>query len=273
MQQLSPELHDRYDTLGFLELSAFLMPTEVAALQQEITRLAGEETPGRVLEKDGRLVRALHGCHLTSPICRRLTALPRLVGLAESVLGGPVYVHQFKVNFKAAFGGDVWPWHQDFIYWRKEDGMRESTVTNLLLFIDEVNEFNGPLMLIPGSHRHGMIDTAAKANGNAGADWEANVSADLKYSLDRATIEGLVVANGIVAPKGPAGTALLFHPNLAHASVPNLSPFNRTVLIVTYNRVDNPPRSTGTPRPEFLVSRDLTAIAPVAEDSLVASEA
>jgi ectoine hydroxylase-related dioxygenase (phytanoyl-CoA dioxygenase family) len=135
-----------------------------------------------------------------------------------------------------------------------------------MLFIDEVTEFNGPLMLIPGSHRSGMIDVDARTAAEDQPAWVANVSADLKYSLDRDTIAALVQAKGIVAPKGPAGTVLLFHPNLAHASVPNLSPFDRTVLIVTYNRVDNVPVPRGAPRPEFLVSRDQTPVTAGADD-------
>ena len=255
-----------YAALGFFELPAFLGPSEIDVLRREIGVLASQDAPGRVLERDGTLVRALHGCHLTSRICRRLTELPRMVDVAESVLGGRVYVHQFKINFKAAFGGDVWQWHQDYIFWRKEDGMRAPHVLNLMLFVDDVTEFNGPLMVIPGSHRSGMIDVEPRSTGGEG--WRTNFSADLKYSLDQATIAGLVDANGIVAPKGRAGTALVFHPNLAHASVPNLSPYDRTVLIVTYNRVDNVPVADGSPRPEFLVSRDPTPVTPVSEDVL-----
>ena len=90
---------------------------------------------------------------------------------------------------------------------------------NLMIFLDEVTEFNGPLMLIPRSHRHGMIDVEA-ARGNGG--WQDNVAADLKYSLDREAVAKLVTEGGITAPKGPRGSVLLFHPNLAHASAPNL---------------------------------------------------
>lgn len=256
----------RYDADGYVELPGFLRPGEIDLLRREIDVLAAENSPGRVLERDGRLVRALHGCHLTSDICRRLTELPRMVELAQQTLGGLAYVYQFKVNFKAAFGGDVWQWHQDYIFWRKEDGMRDPHVVNVMLFIDEVTEFNGPMMVIPGSHRSGMIDVEARAAAQNQPAWVANVSADLKYSLDRDTIAAMVRAKGIVAPKGPAGTVLLFHPNLAHASVPNLSPADRTVLIVTYNRVDNVPVPHGAPRPEFLVSRDRTPVTAGADD-------
>jgi len=267
---LSPAQIEQYRTDGYVELPDFLTTTEVDLLREEIGRLAAEDSPGRVLERDGKLVRALHGCHQTNGLCKRLTELPRMVGLSEQVLGGKVYVHQFKINFKAAFGGDVWQWHQDYIFWRKEDGMRAPHVLNIMLFVDEVTEFNGPLMVIPGSHMAGMIDVGPKVAGDEG--WKASFSADLKYSLDQDTIAGLVQNRGIVAPKGPAGTALLFHPNLAHASVPNLSPLDRTVLIVTYNRVDNVPVPEGERRPDFLVSRDATPLTPLSEDVLMAPE-
>jgi hypothetical protein len=91
------------------------------------------------------------------------------------------------------------------------------------------------------------------------------VAADLKYSLDRETIAGLVREGGIVAPKGPRGSVLIFHPNLAHASVPNLSPWDRTMLIVTYNSVANVPVPAGEPRPAFLVSRDTRPLVALTE--------
>jgi len=260
---LSPSELSRYRDVGYIELPQLLSRDEVRRLKDEVVRLAGVDDPGRVLERDGRLVRALHGSHLTSDVCRRLTELPRMVSLAESVVGGPVYVYQFKINFKASFGGDVWPWHQDYIFWRDEDGMPAPHVVNIIVFVDEVTEFNGPLMIIPGSHKHGVIDARVRETTPGG--WLPDVSADLKYSLDAGAVGTLAGEGGIVAPKGEAGTGLLFHPNLAHASVPNLSPFDRTMLIVTYNRVDNVPLGRGPARPGFLVSRDTTPVVAGAE--------
>ena len=71
---------------------------------------------------------------------------------------------------------------------------------------------------------------------------------------------------GVVAPKGRAGSVLLFDCNLAHASPPNLSHLGRTIALFTYNRVDNAPPASALHRPEFLVSRDTRPI--VAEHSL-----
>jgi ectoine hydroxylase len=70
-------------------------------------------------------------------------------------------VHQFKINSKAAYRGDVWEWHQDYIFWQREDGMPTARVVNAVVFLDDVNEFNGPLLLIPTSHHLGVIDVPA----------------------------------------------------------------------------------------------------------------
>ena len=48
---------------------------------------------------------------------------PRLVEPLRQLFGEDVYVHQFKLNAKAAFEGDVWQWHQDYGTWARDDGM------------------------------------------------------------------------------------------------------------------------------------------------------
>ena len=141
------------------------------------------------------------------------------------------------------------------------------------IFLDEVTEFNGPLLLIPGSHRAGVIDTSAKQtvladhyaddDGSDRPSWISNLTADLKYSLGKDEISRLVQTNGIEAPKGPAGTVLLFDANIAHASTNNISPFDRVVTLITFNSVENIPVDVPNPRPEFLVSRDYAPVTPL----------
>ena len=66
-------------------------------------------------------------------------------------------MHQYKVNAKAAFDGEVWQWHQDYGTWARDDGMPEPRAMNIAVFLDEVSAINGPLMFIPGSHREGVL--------------------------------------------------------------------------------------------------------------------
>ena len=143
------------------------------------------------------------------------------------ILGSEVYVYQFKINAKAAFGGDIWEWHQDYVYWQKEDGMPNPRATNVIIFLDEVNEFNGPLFFIPGSHKEGVIEMPAREAGTEISN-EHNpgwLSSQLKYTLDRETVAQRIAKYGILAPKGPAGSVLFTHPNTIHCSPSNMSPF------------------------------------------------
>ncbi|MEK8173406.1 phytanoyl-CoA dioxygenase family protein [Streptomyces sp. M19] len=138
-------------------------------------------------------------CHARSaserPFFREFVRLPRLLHLARHVLGGDVYVHQFKINAKAAMRGEVWEWHQDSYFWQREDGMPDPLALNIVIHLDEANEFNGPLFLIPGSHHAGEVPTergpADEPQDGAGpaaeapaSDWRATVAARLKYRLD-----------------------------------------------------------------------------------------
>src|SRR5206468_5035247 len=135
---------------------------------------------------------------------------------------------------------------------------------------DEVTEFNGPLFIVPGSHRSGVIDVPDASASQRSNGWQASFSADLKYSIDQQTLAGLVSRSGIVAPKGPRGTVLLTHCHVVHGSPPNMSPYDRTLAIVTYNSVENALLPVEKPRPDFLVCRNFTPVVAVADDALMA---
>src|SRR5438876_9555783 len=68
------------------------------------------------------------------------------------IYGEPVYMHQFKINGKMAFDGDVWQWHQDFGTWLNDDQMPEERAMNVALFLDAVNALNGPVVFTAGLH-------------------------------------------------------------------------------------------------------------------------
>lgn len=251
---------------GYLFLPGCFSPEEVEEMQAELPALFSEDSPGRVLEKGTQQVRSVYGSHRNNELFARLVRDPRVLEPARKILESDVYVHQFKINAKLAFVGDVWEWHQDYIFWQKEDGMPTARVVNVVVFLDEVTEFNGPLLFIPGSHQAGVLDPGKRKGEAAQAEapsWQADVAADLSYTLTKEMIADMVRARGIVAPKGPSGSVLFFDANVAHGSGPNMSPFDRKLMLVTYNSVLNVPAPRETPRPEFLCSRDFTAIRPL----------
>ena len=246
---------------GYVVLPGLFSPEEVAMLGEEASRILSSERPEVVREKDGRTARTAFAAHTYNGAFARLGRHPRLIEPAMQLVGGPVYIHQFKINAKAAFDGDVWQWHQDYGTWARDDLMPEPRALNVALFLDDVTACNGPLMLIPRSHREGKLE--------AGHDLETT-SYPL-WTLDHATVARLAQAGGMVAPTGAAGTVMLFHCNLVHASPSNISPWNRTIVYISACHVDNHIRRFQ--RPEWIAHRDFTAIACLDDDCLSASAA
>jgi ectoine hydroxylase len=81
-------------------------------------------------------------------------------------------------------------------------------------------------------------------------------------------VRQLADAGGIVAPIGGPGTGLFFHGNLVHGSTANLTPWGRTIVYVSANRVDNAIRRFK--RPEYIAHRDFTPIEALPDDCLTA---
>jgi ectoine hydroxylase len=228
---------------------------ESAFLRSEADRLYGLDREEVWRESSGAPRTAFAAQAYSEPF-RVLGVHPRLVEPLVQLLGGPVYLHQYKVNAKAAFDGEVWQWHQDYGTWQRDDDMPEPLAMNIAVFLDEVSAANGPLLFIPGSHREGVYQ--------AGHDL-ATTSYPL-WTLDRETITRLATERGIVAPTGPPGCVLVFHGNLVHASPPNISPFGRVIAYLSLCRVDNHIRRFK--RPEWIAHRDFAPIEPVADSAL-----
>jgi ectoine hydroxylase len=259
---------DAYRTDGYLILPACFQAAELAALKDEVAKEFVIDSERRVLEKGGTMVRSVYGCHAENEAFGRLVRDPRLLEPAVQLLGDQAYIYQFKINAKAAFGGDLWEWHQDYAFWLHEDGVPEPNLINIVLFLDEVTEFNGPMLMVAGSHREGVIDCRPLGGQPQGYEqapsWVSNLTADLKYSVGKEQLARLAGRYRLVSAKGPRGSVLLFHPNLVHGSAVNMSPFDRMIAIATYNRVDNLPRPKAVRRPWFLVGEDATPLAPLA---------
>ena len=268
--RLTNEQLRSYADNGFLFLPDYVSDMEIGLIKNEIPALFEEDTPRRVVEKNG-VVRSVYGSHVSNETLRQLSRHPGLVEPAMQIVDDEVYIYQFKINAKVAFSGDVWEWHQDYVFWLKEDGMPCARVTNVVVFLDEVNEFNAPLFLIPGSHKEGVIDVAAQdsLNGNH-APWLSNLTADLKYSLNQNIVARLVTKYGITAPKGRAGSVLFFDSNIVHGSTNNISPFDRRLVLITFNSVRNAPPVTEKSRPDFLMSRDTEPVVALAAEVALA---
>ncbi|MGK7897465.1 MAG: phytanoyl-CoA dioxygenase family protein [Xenococcus sp. (in: cyanobacteria)] len=262
-----------YEEKGFVLLENLFSDDRIKEITTKLSSISWEDKPGTVMESDGKTLRGIHEDPTKTGLLERISQHPSIVEPAMQILGSQVYIHQLKINFKAPFNGDHWPWHQDYIYWKQEDGMPTARAVNTMIFLEEVNEFNGPLCLIPGSHKQGVISSLTQTKPDSddpGApEWMSSFKSDLKYTTPEETVSNLVKNFGIEAPKGQRGSVLFFHPNCVHASANNISPFPRKIAIITYNSVKNIPIAPENKRPDFLVGRDYRAIKPLPEKVLI----
>jgi ectoine hydroxylase len=254
--ELTPAQVERFERDGYLMLPGLFDAAEVAVLRQAAAEVFAMDRVEVVRERDGATARTAFAAHTYHEAFRRLGRHPRMVEPVKTLLGGPVYMHQYKVNAKAAFDGDVWQWHQDYGTWARDDAMPEPRAMNIAVFVDAATEFNGPLWLIPGSHREGVYE--------AGHD-ETTTSYPL-WTLDHATVARLCERGGIFSAKGEAGSMLMFHGNLVHASPPNISPWGRTIVYLSLCHVDNHIRQFK--RPEWIAHRDFAPIECLDDDCL-----
>lgn len=245
--KLTQEQIKAYDEEGYILLPSLFSQQEAALMKSRLPALYQLDRDEVIKEKSGA-VRTVFAAHTFDDVFAQVARHPRLIEPARQLLDSDVYMHQFKINAKAAFNGDIWQWHQDFGTWHQDDGMPEARAMNVAIFLDEVNEFNGPLMFIPRSHKLGRLE----------ASHDRSTTSYPLWTLDNDKVAELVEQGGIVAPKGVAGTVLIFQSTLVHASCPNLSPWDRNTLYVTTNSVDNAIRKFQ--RPDYIAHRDFTPI-------------
>ena len=246
----------QFDEEGWIFIPDCFSPEEVAVLNAEGEKIYGEEREEVWRETSGA-PRTAFAAHLYNEAFAILGRHPRLIEPLEQLFGEQVYMHQYKVNAKAKFTGDVWQWHQDFGTWHRDDGMPEPRAMNISVFLDEVFPFNGPLMLIPKSHKHGVL----------AAGHDTSTTSYPLWTLDEETVERLVDEGGLVAPTGKPGGVLMFHGNLVHGSSGNITPFPRKIVYLTLNAVSNYIRKPT--RKEWIAHQDFAPIIPCADDALM----
>ncbi len=142
----------------------------------------------------------------------------RMTDCIADLIGPNVKLHHTKINSKLPGGHTEVKWHQDFTFTPHSN----DDVVTALLMVDEVTGENGPLEVLPGSHRgalyglwHNGVFTGA-------------VSDDVAEGCRKQAVECT----------GPAGSVCLMHTRLLHGSAPNRSTAPRTLFICVYSAED-----------------------------------
>lgn len=255
---LLAETLEQYQRDGFIFFDSFLDRDSVMDLSAEMDRLRAEaagDDPAVIREPSANTIRSVFDVHKKSAAVDALIRDPRLLGPVRQILGGPVYVHQSRINYKSGFDGAPFYWHSDFETWHSEDGMPRMRSVSVQISLAESNSLNGPLMLIPGSHLH-YVACVGEPQDNL---YTLSLRRQDHGVPDRASLSALMKQGGVVSPMGPAGSMVLFDCNTIYGSNSNITPRPSTSLFIVYNSVENRlthPFGRTEPRPSFLADRE-----------------
>lgn len=263
---LNAAQRDAYQENGFLLLPELFSPKEVERMFNEMQSMredfanAGREEV--IAEPGSGDVRSIFNVHRLNALFANVVRDPRVLNVAREILGSEVYIHQSRINYKPGFNGKEFYWHSDFETWHSEDGMPAMRALSCSILLTDNDEFNGPLMLMPGSHRHYV--------SCAGETPEENYKKSLKKQEigvpDQILLRYLSDMGGIASCKGKAGSVVFFDCNTMHGSNGNITPYPRSNVFFVYNSIENQlgaPKGGLKPRPEYIATRQgIAALAP-----------
>jgi len=249
---------DSFQREGFLLFEGMFSPPEMTVLEAALPEIT-DPSRGRVgFDQASGMVRLSHGAHLYNETVRRLSQHPKLVRPAQRLLDTEFHVYQSRLTIKPGMSGvqaSGWVWHQDFSTWHRSDGMPEPRALVTFTFLDDVTAANAPLLVIPRSHRRGMLGTIPGTD----AGYE-------NVAIEPDTVREISQQAGVIALTGPKGTVAFMDCNLVHGSTENISPLRRALLTVVFNPVDN---CAQHPRNEYWATAKVVPVQPLAEDCLL----
>lgn len=259
---LSAAQCERYREHGYLLLPQLFAPEEVALLAEQSALLracaeAGAPRAGVIAEPGSGALRSIFDVHRDDALFARLVRDPRLLNAARAILGSEVYIHQSRINYKPGFDGKEFFWHSDFETWHTEDGMPAMRALSCSILLTDNDEHNGPLLLMPGSHRHFISCVGATPEQH----YKQSLQRQQAGLPDPVLLRYLADLGGIVSCTGKAGSVVLFDCNLMHGSNGNITPYPRSNVFFVYNSVDNQlraPQGGQPPRPEHIAARRYT---------------
>jgi ectoine hydroxylase-related dioxygenase (phytanoyl-CoA dioxygenase family) len=163
-------------------------------------------------------VRRIKAAHLHDPAYAALVRHPRILAVLKDLWGPDIRFDAAKLNMKCAGFGAPVEWHQDWAFYPHTN----DDLAAVGVMFDDMAMENGPLMIIPGSHRGPIHDH--HANGIfCGAMDPDNRDVDYRTA---------------VPLLGKAGSITVHHVRAVHGSAPNVSDRDRRLLLFQFRTAD-----------------------------------
>ena len=218
---------DFYREHGYLHARGVFDAAEVeemrAAIERILAAVAGTEHDANhtwAAVQQEAVLKGFHDVQYHDAVFTRAVAHPRLVALLTQLLGPNVQLHHTKMLVKPPANGAPFPMHQDYPFFPHA----RHSVTAVSVHLDDANEENGCLRVVPGTHTLGPIDEVG----------DANELSPTEYPPD----------GGIAIP-AEAGDALIFNYLTVHGSGVNRSERTRRNVLFQYRDPEDEPVRRG----------------------------
>lgn len=256
---LTEEQRHSYRDNGFLQIPSLFSQEEVTFLYKEMQAMreafTNQDRQEVISEPGSGDVRSIFNVHRLNEVFANLVRDPRVLNVAREILGSEVYIHQSRINYKPGFKGKEFYWHSDFETWHSEDGMPTMRALSCSILLTDNDDKNGPLMVMPGSHRHFIACVGETPDEN----YKKSLKKQEVGTPDEVLLRHLADMGGIVSCTGKAGSVVFFDCNTMHGSNSNITPAPRSNVFFVYNSLENQlgdPKGNLAPRPEFVAARE-----------------
>ena len=159
----------------------------------------------------------------------------KIISIVKKLLGGTVRFHLGKLNFKLPNkkkGSEI-SWHQDWAFYPHTN----DDLVTVGIYLEDCKEENGPLKIIPESHKQKLYSHHKKEKYFVG-----KIDAKLNKFITKKA----------VSLTGSAGTVVFFHCRSIHGSGHNHMNSRRPLILFGYRACDAwPIFNDGNPHPEI----------------------
>lgn len=163
-------------------------------------------------------VRRIKTPHMQHETYARMVAHPNIVAVLQKLWGPSIRFDVSKLNLKSAGYGAPVEWHQDWAFYPHTN----DDLAAVGIMIDDVDETNGPLMVVPGSHNGPILDHHTDGYF-CGAINPSRSDVDFGKA---------------VKLTGTAGSITIHHARAIHGSASNSSGKPRRLLLHQYRAAD-----------------------------------
>lgn len=217
-----------YNEVGAIVVPDVLTPEEVRTLRSVtdgfVERARGLTTHTDIYDLEDShtaetpRVRRIKAAHLHHAAYAALTRHPKIVGVLQALWGPHIRFDTAKLNMKCAGFGAPVEWHQDWAFYPHTN----DDLAAVGVMFDDMAMANGPLMIVPGSHRGPIFDHHADGVF-CGAMDPGNHDVDYTSAIPLT---------------GRAGSITVHHVRAVHGSAPNLSDQDRRLLLFQFRSAD-----------------------------------